>query len=189
VSIAEGLISQSPDGILPSVTWLKKNGHTGLYQYMRAHPYAFAHMKQHRRGVRSHDEKVKERQVALAKKLARKNGGTLPSVTWLTENDYSGLLSYIWKHPEFFEDIQREVHNRTPQEHVEAAENLARKYGGRLPGSWKIVNEGGWALYQFMRRNPKLFAHLAGAPKPEKRINARTSKSNGTELTRSRKIG
>jgi len=170
VSLAESLVSQSPDGVLPSVTWLKVNGHAGLYQYMRAHPHAFNHIKQHRLGVRTPDEKVRKRRVALAKRLARGNGGILPTVTWLASHGYSGLLSYIGKYPEFFQDIPRETHNKSPEEHVAAAEALARKYGGKLPGGWTIVNESGWALYRFMRRNHKLFAHIKGAPKPEKNI-------------------
>ena len=167
IKLAESLVLH--DGVLPSVTWLKGNGYTGLYQYMRAHPKEFSHIKQHRLGVRSYDEKVKKRQVELAKKLARENGGTLPTVTWLTNHDYSGLLSYIWKHPEFFDGIPRDTNKKSSEEHIAAAEALAQKYGGTLPGSWTIVNEsGGWALYQFMRRNHDLFIHIKGAPKPEK---------------------
>jgi len=178
VKLAESLASQTTNGLLPSVTWLKNNGYTGLYQYMRAHPSEFNHLRQHRLGARSHDEKVRKRRVALAKKLAYENGGMLPTVTWLTTHGYSGLLSYIWKHPEFFRNIQRDASKKLPQEHVAAAENLAHEHGGRLPGSWTIVKEnGGWALYCFMRRNPDLFTHIKGSPKPEKR-NGATPKSN-----------
>lgn len=187
VRLAERLASHSNDRMLPSVTWLKDNGHTGLYQYMRAHPNEFGHLKQHRLGARSHDEEVRKRRVVLANRLAYKNGGMLPTVTWLTTHGHSGLLSYIWKHPEFFRNIQRDASKKTPQEHVAAAEALAHKNGGILPGSWTIVSAvGGWALYCFMRRNPCLFVHIKGVPKPEKR-NGATPKSNEKEHRTSRK--
>jgi len=186
VKLAEGLASQTTDGLLPSVTWLKGNGYTGLYQYMRAHPSEFSHLRQLRLGARSHDEKVRKRRVALANKLAYENGGMLPTVTWLTTHGYSGLLSYIWKHPDFFRNIQRDASKKMPQEHVAAAEALARRYGGKLPGSWTIVNKsGGWALYRFMRRNPDLFVHIRGAPKPEKR-NGTTSEGHEKKYRASR---
>ena len=163
VKLADRLVSENDEGKLPSVTWLRRHGHAGLYLYMRAHPKPFQHIEQDiagRRGKRTYDHKVRDRHVAKAKALARKNGGVLPSVTWLVNHNHKSMLSYMWKHPRFFEDIPREKNKKSPEEHVKDAEDFAKKCGGALPGSWTIINRKGWALYQFMRRNPELFGHI-----------------------------
>jgi hypothetical protein len=166
--LADELVAQNPDGKLPSATWLKKNGHTGLYQYVRAHPAEFDHFEQEKLGVRTHNQKAINRQVTLAKKLARRNKGRLPTVTWLMEHGYTKLLSCIWKHPKFFEEIPREKNRKTRKDHVRAAEELAERYKGKLPGGSTVVSEAGWALYKFMRRNPSFFVHIPGATNPGK---------------------
>lgn len=167
VQEAEQLAAGNPQGEVPNVTWLRNNDHAGLYQYMRAHPKPFRHLKREVLPPRTCDEKIKCRQIALAKKLAQCNGGVLPSGTQLGNCGYGDLVSYMRRHPRFFEDIPQTPNKNTPEEHVKTAETLARKNGGSLPGPWTIVQENGWALYQYMRRNRSLFSHIPGALKVE----------------------
>lgn len=43
---------------------------------------------------------------------------------------------------------------------VAIAEQIAAKHGGILPNPQTLINGGYWALYQQMRRNPRLFGHI-----------------------------
>ncbi len=159
---AEKLAESKPDGKLPHVTWLRRNGHINLEMYIRAHPREFKHIKQNKRSQRSHDETARQRQVALAWKLAKKNKGRLLSVSRLMQMKRTGLLSYINKHPEFFDGMLQDREHKSAEEHVCEAEKLARKNGGVLPGGGKI-SQAGWDLYKFMKRNPEHFVHIPGA--------------------------
>jgi len=159
VKLAEQLASQNPTGKIPSIKWLRNNDYTGLYQYMRTHPKPFKHLEQEDSKPRSCDEKIKRRQVALAERLSSRTG-YLRSSRSLREDGYNKLDTYMRRHPEFFEHIPQLQDMSTPEEHIESAERLARENGGTLPGPWTIIEETGWALYQYMRRNPSLFSHI-----------------------------
>ncbi len=161
LKLAENL-AQVHDGKLPHVTWLRRNGHANLDQYMRAHRGKFSHIKQDKRDQRGYEKSACDRQVKLAKKLAKNNRGQLPSVARLMEQKRAGLLSYMNKHPSFFVDIQQNKEHKSSKEHVRAAEELARDNGGCLPGGGKISQKG-WDLYKFMKRNPQHFVHIDGA--------------------------
>lgn len=43
---------------------------------------------------------------------------------------------------------------------VAIAEQIAAKHGGILPSPQTLINGGYWALYQQMRRKPRLFGHI-----------------------------
>lgn len=43
---------------------------------------------------------------------------------------------------------------------VQMAETLAREHGGYLPNPQWLINHDLWAMYQSIRRYPKLFAHI-----------------------------
>ena len=172
------------DGKIPHVRWLRRNGHANLDQYMRAHPKAFGHLQQHRNVVRNFDQKAKKRQVKAAKFLARRNNGNLPSVSRLMKRKKTGLLSYMNKHPHFFNDIPQDRKHRTKEEHVAAAEGLAEENGGDLPGGGTIVDRGGWALYKYMERNKSGFLHIPGARKFLEGIgNGNGNSTNGANKT------
>ncbi len=168
LALARRLASRN-SGNIPSVTCLRQMGYGNLYQYMRSHANKFDQFGQDIGSGKSYDKKVRQKQLSLARTLSSRNKKRLPSTSWLTAHGYSGLVSYMSKHPDFFGSIKQETNHKTSEQHIATAEQLMRKYRGRLPGSWTIISEGSWALYKYMRRRPNLFRHLPGAPPPEKK--------------------
>ncbi len=160
VELAEGLASESSTGKVPSVTWLRRNDYAGLYLYMRAHPRPFKHLKQEDLGHRTYDLRIKQRQVSLAEKLATRNKGELYSPKWLRDNGYKELVSYMRRHPEFFEDIPQVRDLSASEKHVQTAERLAYENGGVFPPPWSVIKEYGYALRKHMDRYPELFDHI-----------------------------
>lgn len=173
----------SRDGVLPSPTWLKNNGHVNLYHYMLAHPARFRHITVGKQTKRGFDENIRNKRIAQVRRLIAETqygidaskelivlfpNGVFPTMTWLKDNGLTGLVCYMSKYSQFFEiipGINRK--HKSDEDHVEEAERLSRQYGGRLPGGGTVVKESGWALYKFMRRKPGLFIHIPGALPPE----------------------
>ena len=146
-------------GYLPCCSWLRKNGYQSLYQMSRLHYKAFSKFPRPERQYRHLGDWLE-----IANKLAKKNKGKIPTVTWLLENGYSMLCRQMQKNPDAFSEIEQERHFRRPDEWVAVAEALAKEHNG-LPNSYWLQNkENGYkALDKVMRQHPKLFAHIRRA--------------------------
>lgn len=109
-----------------------------------------------------HKVKVTPRQyVELAEKLAKGNGGTLPSPWWLRRNDHKGLDYCMRKYPKLFAHIPQERATETSDWYVKQAEELTKKNRGVLPSSWRLRNDGHHlGLNDYMIKHPELFAHI-----------------------------
>jgi hypothetical protein len=102
IAEAEKLVREH-GGVLPSQTWLRKNGHSDLETALRIHSERFAHIKQD-----SLKGKAIEKHIAEAEKLAKEHDGVLPSQTWLRKNGHSGLEAALRIHSERFAHIKQE---------------------------------------------------------------------------------
>ena len=154
IEIANSL-ARKHKGKLPSHIWLLKNGYATLSRKIRAHPDKFKHLQQdsERNSV---DEWVK-----IAEKLQKSNKGNLPSIHWMNRNGYSGLTSAIKKYPNKFKHIKlKEVNEKTPEEWVTIAENLARKNKGVLPKKTVLMKNGYGALVNSIYTYPEKFSHI-----------------------------
>jgi len=99
VKEAEKLASLN-EGILPSGTWLRNNGFTGLRNTIYKWPELFQNIKQ------DHQRKSAEEWVVLAEGLARDNGGMLPNSGWLQRNGYFALYRVFRMNPNLFGHIK-----------------------------------------------------------------------------------
>ncbi len=162
IKIAEKL-TKNNGGRLPTFAWLEKNGYTALIQNIQYHPDEYAHIE------RSFEEKGGkpnvEKHVADAERLAKENGGQLPSSIWLRKNGYNNLRAAIGSYPEKFAHIKREYKVKMIDDHVADARKLAKKHGS-LPCITWLINNGYGALYQMMKTHPEAFS---GIPQDNKK--------------------
>jgi len=101
VAIAEDL-AKNNGGKLQHIAWLVKNGYSNVVRCKQKKPDLFKHIIQDSR-ARPLTESVK-----IAEDLASKNGGKLPTYTWLIENGHKRLAGCINHNPEAFKHIPRE---------------------------------------------------------------------------------
>ena len=151
VSIAEQLAKEN-NGVLPS--GLERKGYHGLQRSKRENPQAFAHIKQ--------DAKFRSplEWAAIAKQLAKENGGVLPAPARLKENGLDGLNQAKRIHPKFFKGIEQDKKYHSPEEWVPIAEQLAKDNGGMLPNLGWLEENGLLRLHHAKRKHPKLFKHI-----------------------------
>jgi len=105
VLLAEKLVKDN-GGMLPSGSWLTANGYDHIIKTIRRWPEAFAHIKQ------AKQVRILAETVLLMEKLAKDNGGMLPTLTWFKNNGLLGLFNLHYKHPEAFAHIERERKKR-----------------------------------------------------------------------------
>lgn len=161
VVIAEKL-AEDNGGILPNYLWLRKNGYHGLTSCMFIHPEKFHHIKQ----LKSYVD-LSEHQ-STAEKLAKENGGILPSGKWLKNNGYSGLKKAIYKYPDQFRSFKQEKLQKSIKDHIKTAEKLAKENGGTLQcGNWLKTN-GYSGLNFVMGKYPDEFKHIKQEKKRKK---------------------
>jgi hypothetical protein len=101
VSLAEKL-TEANGGLLPTMTWLKANGHHRVWNQLRKYPEAFVHL---RREGKIH--KTLAESVSIAEKLTEDNGGLLPRITWLKAGGYQHIIGALYQYPEAFAHIER----------------------------------------------------------------------------------
>ena len=154
IPIAEQL-SLENGGILPSCNWLQNNKYGGLVNMFYKHPELFAHIKR-----TDPTCKTSEKWVLIAEQLAYENNDILPSKTWLKNNNYPGLASSIYKHPELFTHVKQVELRKTPEEWVSIAEKLVIDNGGILPSSIWLAKNNYSGLVGALHRHPELFTHI-----------------------------
>jgi hypothetical protein len=143
-------------GKLPHPKWLQTNGYAGLDEARRKHPKLFAHIHQTHKAGRRQDE-----WIAVAERLARKKGGTLPHYQWLMDNGYRGLAHAIQSHRCSFAHIPQDRLKKSKPlaAYVQDAERLARKHKSLPKGNW-LFHHGYGNLDNLRRRHPEAFAHI-----------------------------
>ncbi len=104
-------LAKEHGGALPSATWLKDK-YPGLYGVVRNRPELFAHLPK--------KCSVKD-WVAVAEKLAKEHGGTLPS---RLKDKFSKLAGAIRNHPVLFAHIPQK---RSIKDWVTIGERLAKE--------------------------------------------------------------
>jgi hypothetical protein len=109
LALAEKLAAKN-GGLLPAPHDLDKAGLDSLNGYIRKYPSLFAHLK---RAPTRLSQKKREKYVALAERLAERNGGCFPGIT-RTQQKYKALLNYMRKHPDEFVHIKRKSKRVSP---------------------------------------------------------------------------
>lgn len=156
VELAEKL-AKTNGGKIPSPGWLHRNGRSGLGARIRNQPWLFSHLQQDHRQVMTDPECL-----ALAHRLAKKNGDRIPTLSWLNRNGHGALAYRIKQKPELFRRLRRETgRGLTDDQMVDLAENLAKKNGGQIPAFTWLIQHNLKCLTVRMERRPKLFEHLA----------------------------
>jgi len=122
---------------------------------MRAHPKLFEHLTQEDNGGRTPEE-----WLIVAEDEAEKNGGTLPTDNELIAKGFSGLSRAMRLRPELFARFTQDRKNKTVEDWVPIAEDLADKNGGVLPSYVVLAEKGLHGLIRAMHEHPKLFGHL-----------------------------
>jgi hypothetical protein len=153
VAIAEKLAKKN-GGALPTCSWLKSHGYSGLKYSLMAHPQSFKHIKRAPR--RNH---TAEEWVPIAEEVAKKNGGILPCPTWLFKNQNALYLCLI-KHRKLFKHIKQEtLHANKLAANLKLAEELAKKNDGVLPNpAW--IQRYYSKLDAAMQNHPQVFKHI-----------------------------
>jgi len=142
-------LSDENGGKLPSRSWLVANGYSRICSAMSSHPEAFDGIKQ---------ERILDKNVEDAKRLANENGGKLPRNSWLAANGYSRICTAMYNHPDAFDGIEQEL---SIDERVEDAKRLANENGGKLPSvTWLIAN-GYRNICSAMYNHPDDFTDIA----------------------------
>ena len=132
------------------------HGYGGLYAAIKAHPEGFAHIPQRRR-----NHTVKQ-WISIARELARKNGGFLPSTNHLRKAGYSGLVYAMSAHRRVFPKI-RQARNHPPEPTIREWHAIAKKLEqarGRLPNQDWLLANGYEGLDQAMKSRPALFRDI-----------------------------
>lgn len=138
-------------GTIPSMTWLLRSGYSSLRWAIPKYPKLFASIR-----IGNDRGKSAEQWLPVAQRLAKKHG-CLPSISWLQDNGYCGLVYAIYKCPEIFAHLTRVFRRKKkPAEWVPIAEQLAQEHG-ELPNPKWLVSNGYNGLQQAMRIHPNLF--------------------------------
>jgi len=144
-------LSDENGGKLPSRSWLVANGYSRICSAMSSHPEAFDGIKQ---------ERILDKNVEDAKRLANENGGKLPRNSWLAANGYSRICTAMYNHPDDFTDIAQSKEDRILIKNVEDAKRLANENGGKLPRrSWLVAN-GYNRICSAMSSHPEAFSGI-----------------------------
>lgn len=119
--------------------------------------------------------KVREKSLIknqkLAKTLAKKNGGKLPSVWRLVQLGHSSLYKYMRRHPKEFANVEIEFGVKTEisgnkkinynvairKEHLQTAKILTRRNRGKFPSHQWLQDHEYTRLAEYSRKFPKLF--------------------------------
>lgn len=165
VIVANSLVKGN-NGLLPSCSWLKKNGYSGLDFCIKNNPEKFSHIKKdNKRG------KTPEEWLVIAEGLAKKNNGTLQTDAWLAKNGYQGLRLCNWKNPKLFSHLNQDKNKGTScKDHILTAEKLAKENNGILPSISWLKKNGHKTLYGYIGKYPEKFKHI---PKDTKRWSTR----------------
>lgn len=151
--IVERLIKEN-SGILPSYSWLCKNGYVALVSTLRKYPDKFSNVRQEKLRITIGEH------IKTAKKLAKENGGVLPSQAWLNKNGYEKLSQVYRRYTNRFPQLVQQKLQRTIDEWVSIADKLAEENEGVLPcGSWLKEHKYS-GINQCMRINSDKFSHL-----------------------------
>jgi hypothetical protein len=139
-------------GILPNNRWLTNNNKSGLAYQMNIHPEAFSHIKQKKM------QKTLEEHVLDAEQLEKKYG-KLPFGHWLKNNNKTGLLNHMTKHPKAFSHIKQQKTRKTLKEHVLDAEKLEKQYN-KLPCCFWLRKNKKTGLAVKIKEHPEAFSHI-----------------------------
>jgi hypothetical protein len=110
-----------------------------------------------------------------AEKLAEQEGGVLPNPWRMIQMGHGGLYRYITRHRGAFKKFKfataigvdgkgknkRTFNRAIREEHIETANNLARRHKG-VPDSFWLNANGYSRLAAYIRRYPAVFKNLDG---------------------------
>lgn len=144
-------LTEENGGKLPSTSFLNKH-YCGLYKFIIKHPNSFNHFPR---------DKFKNTLLEAVKEAEEleKEHNKLPNPKWLQKNGYSWLNARISKNPEMFLHIQKNKIQKTIEEYVLEAEQIASQNNGTLPHKTLLAKTNS-NLVKIIRENPKYFSHI-----------------------------
>jgi hypothetical protein len=147
-------LTQDNDGKLPTYKWLINNDYKWLTFFICRYKEIFSKYNQE-----SVYGQVDNR-VIIAEKLAKNNGGKLPTATWLLSNGYDDVYHNMITYKKKFAHIKRETIRRPLNKTIKTAEKLAKDNGGKLPPTtWLAKNGYKWVVNQ-ISDNKNSFSHI-----------------------------
>jgi len=137
--------------ILPCPSWLQKNSYGGLVRAMQLRPELFAHIPQERRA------KSPEEQLQLVMQLTENGKKPIPGVRWLQGNGYSGLNSWLRRHPEVVEKYGQDWGGgRTSEEQLQLVMQLTENGKKPIPHRQWLCGNGYSGLDTWLRKHPEV---------------------------------
>jgi len=136
---------------IPGVRWLQGNGYIGLDIWLRKHPEVVEKYGQDWGGGRTSEE-----QLQLVMQLTENGKKPIPGVRWLQGNGYSGLNSWLRKHPEVVEKYGQDRLCRTPEEQLQLVMQLTENGKKPIPSVGWLRGNGYGGLSKWLLKNPEV---------------------------------
>jgi len=141
---------------IPGVGWLKGNGYSGLNSWLSKHPEVVEKYGQDR--LRA-GWQTPEEQLQLVMQLTENGKKPIPSVGWLQGNGYSGLNTWLYKHPKVVEKYGRDrlrAGRRTSEEQLQLVMQLTENGKKPIPGVGWLIGNGYSGLNAWLRKHPEV---------------------------------
>jgi len=139
---------------IPGVGWLIGNGYSGLYKWLYRHPEVVEKYGQDWAGGRTSEE-----QLQLVMQLTENGKKPIPHRQWLCGNGYTGLDSWLRKHPEVVEKYGQDrlrAGRRTPEEQLQLVMQLTENGKKPIPGVGWLIGNGYSGLDAWLRKHPEV---------------------------------
>lgn len=154
-------LANNNGGVVPNSNTLKELGYGAAHNHLLHNP-KFAHFNWDR-PVRNALTKALQK----AEKLAKKNNGILPCVSWLQSNGYSNIVNQKRRNPEEFQHIPQENKKaewaKERQLAVKEAEELATEHG-KLPNVNWLKRNNKRHIIKHRQSDPAAFEHIKQDP-------------------------
>lgn len=105
-------LADGNSGKLPNPWKMIQQGHGGLYRYIQRHPKEFSHLgveeavgREGKNRQSNFNVTIREEHLKKARRLAQKNNGVLPDLSWLTQHGHTRLASYVKTYPFVFVNL------------------------------------------------------------------------------------
>lgn len=157
IAIAEKLAKRY--GAVPRRKWLADNGYLHVYTMMRRHPELFKHIPVDCPVCYyiSHEECRK-----IIRRLAKQNGGLLPSRRSLKDAEYGWLADKILHDPTLLDGVEQESTRSKHDRYLLVAEALVKKRR-KLPKIDWLMSHGYEGLARSIQDSPARYAHFRQA--------------------------
>jgi len=135
---------------IPSVGWLQGNGYAALDTWLRKHPEVVEKYGQDRL------RQTPEERLQLVMQLTENGKKPIPSSGWLRGNGYTGLDTWLYKHPEVVEKYGQDRLRQTSEEQLQLVMQLTENGKKPIPHRRWLIDNGYAALDTWLYKHPEV---------------------------------